>query len=257
MSAELPPARIRPLSSDDPEERKTVMRLVAKHEMEALARANRRAYTNPALLLLWLTISSAFVEYMQWWPHQQPATLGGVWSWLSPTHGYAPFLVVLLVAVDWFNRSHFEDHMQATLRAEDMHDLLSYYAQPPGSAFWLLEYDGDIIGLVAVKVQESPDGQAASAFGVITHFTVIELYRPAGVQRDLLQHALRKTFEANDRVAFVQTEEVALHPYIQQALREEGFRATDGDAVRTMGFMRWKVRNSVMTRDQWKKRQGN
>ena len=42
MSDELPSARIRPYNGANENERKTVMRLIAKHEMEALATANRR-----------------------------------------------------------------------------------------------------------------------------------------------------------------------------------------------------------------------
>ncbi|KAL1697322.1 hypothetical protein GGG16DRAFT_107239 [Schizophyllum commune] len=246
MSDELPSARIRPYNGANENERKTVMRLIAKHEMEALATANRRAYRNPALLLLWLAVSSAFVEFMHWWPSQQPAGLGGLWPWFSPIRGYAPFLVVFLVAVDWFNRPYFEERMQTVLRSEDIRD---------GSSLWLLEYDGEIIGLVAIKTRDSKDTQATSVVADLTHFTVIEPYRPAKIQRDLLQHTLRKAFEANGNLVLVHAEDDALHPYIQQTLHDEGFRITDGKALRTMGVMRWKIRDSTLIRSEWERRQ--
>ncbi|KAI5898115.1 uncharacterized protein SCHCODRAFT_02487950 [Schizophyllum commune H4-8] len=248
MSGELPTARIRPYYGADSNERKTMMRLIAKHEMEALATANRRAYCNPALVLLWLAASSAFVEFMHWWPSQQPAGLGGLWPWFSPVRGYAPFLVVFLVAVDWFNRPYFEERMQASLRSEDRRD---------GSSFWLLEYDGEIIGLAAIKTREAKATQATSVVADLTHFTVIEPYRPANIQRDLLQHTIRKAFEANDKLALIHAEDDALHPYIQQALHDEGFRVIDGEVTRTMGIMRWKIRDSTLIRSEWERRQAD
>ncbi|KAL1753309.1 hypothetical protein FB107DRAFT_276842 [Schizophyllum commune] len=246
MSDELPSARIRPYNGANENERKTVMRLIAKHEMEALATANRRAYRNPALLLLWLAVSSAFVEFMHWWPSQQPAGLGGLWPWFSPVRGYAPFLVVFLVAVDWFNRPYFEERMQAVLRSEDIRD---------GSSLWLLEYDGEIIGLASIKTREAKDTQATSVVADLAHFTAIEPYRPANIQRDLLQHVLRKAFVTNDNLALIHAEDDSLHPYIKQALHDEGFRVTDGKALRTMGVMRWKIRNSTLIRSEWERRQ--
>lgn len=232
-----------------------MMRLIAKHGMEGLAAANRRAYTSPSLLALWFAVSSAFVEYMHWWPSQQAAELKGFWPWLSPIRGYAPFLVVLLVAADWFNRPHFEDRLQATLRAEDMRDPHAYYAQPLGSGLWLLDYDNEIIGLAAVKVREPSSATPTPTAAALTHFTVIEPYRPANIQRDLLQHALRQAFHSNGSITSVYAEDDALCPYTQRVLREEGFRTADSKPLRRMGFMRWQVRECVLMRDQWDTRQ--
>lgn len=141
----------------------------------------------------------------------------------------------------------------------------------------MLEYSGKFVGLIAVdasldsasnatftsngnakqveaiKKQLSKRGTAEVA--VIRHFYVMEEYRVAGVQEDLLQYAVDQTFKNDSKVKVIRIVDSALSPWVGSALAKEGFVIEK--TVRKIGTLGWKVQERALARDVWKQRRSS
>jgi GNAT superfamily N-acetyltransferase len=136
-------------------------------------------------------------------------------------------------------------------------NLENYYSRSRASGIWILELDGRTIGLVAIdasldaevaRLEDVPKGtkRKASHTAVIRHFYVDEQYRPTGIQKDLLDHALKAAFSADSSLARVKTTSSPLREYTTKALTEAGFKS-EGVAA-TIGLLRWKLHTLVLPR---------
>ncbi|KAG5648035.1 hypothetical protein DXG03_007070 [Asterophora parasitica] len=147
------------------------------------------------------------------------------------------------------NRRDFEDLAQDVLRGPDLRNILGYYSRSPGSGFYICEYGGLFVGLIALDVPstssdaERTDGKSASEdaspIAVIRHLYVDEPYRSTGVQEDLLSHALRVAFEANPALRVVKAHQSPLHPYVRQCLQDASF--TFEENTQKVGVLRWQL----------------
>ncbi|KAJ7254059.1 hypothetical protein B0H12DRAFT_1115722 [Mycena haematopus] len=242
-------AIIRPIKDSD---EKLLRFMVAKANMEPLATANGRVYRNPIYIAIWLGLSVAFMEYMKWYPKPQFGWLG----YLQPIPAFASIFVPLMFAVDWLNRPHFEKLTQDTLRAPDMKgNIRDHYSRSPASGFWIVEYDERFVGLIALdaSVEEgSTRNTTSSETATIRHFYVQEPYPAAGIQDDLLSHAVNHCFNANPVVVQrIKGADSPLVPYTRKSLKDAGFvleKNTD-----TVGVLRWKLRLRSLQRDVWEK----
>ncbi|ORY64634.1 hypothetical protein BCR35DRAFT_308739 [Leucosporidium creatinivorum] len=161
-----PPATIRPfLASTD---LKIVRYLVGASVMEPSSLANQAALFKPLIVLLWAGLTHLLIVYVgRGWPTsvhnlfasvpKEPLGDGGYmqtateWLSLTPLIVVAP--IVLLALFEMRHRSMFEDKMSRAIGEEDMRDIEEYYAvgQRDGKqGFWVLEYDGRIIGAMGL-----------------------------------------------------------------------------------------------------------
>ncbi|KAI0825182.1 hypothetical protein BC628DRAFT_1375904 [Trametes gibbosa] len=263
-----PVARMRPVEAAD---RKLVLFAIGKAEMEPIATANRKLYSNPLVLALWIGLSSVFVEYMSWWPNPEH----GLFGYLSPIPALGTVSIVFMFAIDWLNRWGFEDRSAHILRRPDLVDIPAYYSRSPSSGFWILEYNGRFVGMIALDA--SPDAESdeqivagsikkdragqvkmskgTSKIATIRHFHVEEAYRGAGMQDDLLDYALTHAFTADTKLEGVRAVESSLKRYIGDALRKRGF-ALEKKAER-IGTLRWKQGISLLERGSWTPSQDN
>jgi hypothetical protein len=97
-------------------DRKLVLFMVSKSNMEALAVANNTstleslsfavrslrvfflllAYLHPITLAVWIGLSAVFVQLMDWWPNEL-----GLWSYLRTMIGFATMAFPILAYIDW------------------------------------------------------------------------------------------------------------------------------------------------------------
>jgi len=253
-----PVARIRPFQPSDD---KLVRFCIGKANMEPLAVANFRASIHPLTLAVWIGLSCALIEYMHW----RPTTTEGWSGYLAPVPIFAAMIVPLIAAIDWFNRPYFEDHTQQVLRRPDVVHLQSHYSLSPASGFWLLEYGDIIIGIIAIDAAKSEPAPSSDVKGfvpaqktkgtgtvaTIRHFYVDEPYRVVGMQNDLLNHAVRHTFEANKTVQSIRAADSQLVPYIRDSLRSSGFKLQE--YTEKVGVFRWKLGLRLLEREDWQK----
>jgi len=54
-------------------------------------------YTHPVALAIWFALSSAFIQYMNWWPIPSLGWFG----YLKPVPAFATMAVPLMFLVDW------------------------------------------------------------------------------------------------------------------------------------------------------------
>ncbi|KAF9822227.1 hypothetical protein IEO21_00221 [Rhodonia placenta] len=146
---------------------------------------------------------------------------------------------------DWLNRPTFEDRAQDDLRRPDLVDIPSYYSRSPSSGLWILELGDKFVGLIALDASsdststetistsappvKTRDGKVkytkgTSSTATIRHFYVEELYRPAGIQHDLLTHAVRMAFSRDPKVQTIRASDTPLKPYVSEALRQARFQ---------------------------------
>ncbi|KAJ6503496.1 hypothetical protein C8R47DRAFT_1106320 [Mycena vitilis] len=241
-------ASIRPIQESDD---KLVRFMVAKAKMEQLAAANRRsAYYNPLVIAPWVGLSSAFIEYMQWWPKSE----FGIVGCLQPLVAFATVFVPIMFLIDWINRPFFERLTQEALRAPDMKsDIVSHYSRSPASGFWILEYGEKFVGLIAIdaSTSNSPTPETAT----IRHFYIQEPYPASGVQEDLLSHALNHCFTSKPmrfNIQQIKAADSPLVPYARKALKEAGFVLENN--TETVGVFRWKLGMRTLGRDVWERK---
>jgi len=241
----------------EPADRKQVQYVLGLCAMEQLGVANKQVYTNPLMLSIWVFLSGIFVQFMGWWPDSDRGWLG----YLSPVPAFGCFAVPLLFAVDWYNRPYFEQMLHDTLRQTDLVDIPSYYSSAFGvpSAFWTLEKEGRIIGLIAVDgtinaeqlhvprlAELGPVSEKANAKNTklsnsnsafIRHFWVDEQYRQALIQDDLLRHAM-----SHSPSSVLQIWVSPLETYKVKSLVQAGFQEDAEAKASTFGVLRWRCR---------------
>ena len=130
------------------------------------------------------------------------------------------------------NRPEFEDHAQEILRQPDIRNVAQHYSKRKTSGFWLLEYGDKFVGLIGLDE------------GFVRHFFVEPVYRPSGIQQDLLEHAVKHAF-ANG-AASVQAIECSLVPYQRQCFKNVGFVVSARE--KTLGLLRWAVDRHTLIR---------
>lgn len=262
-------ARIRPYELRD---KKLVRFMIAKGAMEPLTIANKQVYFSPFGLAVWLVISAAFTDYMNWWPTADR----GFFGYLQPVPSFACVAVALMLLTEWTNRPAFEDAMNAVLRRPDLVEIEEYYSRSPSSGFWLLEYGEKFVGLIAVDASldsqsddilgpstaPQPKGKqtgkltlpkGTSPVATIRHFYVEEPYRPAGVQEDLLDHAVSHAFTSDATVKMIHAVEMPQKSYINRCIREKEFRFDR--RLDTYGLLRWQSSLRILKRETWVKSQ--
>ncbi|KAI0778135.1 hypothetical protein BD413DRAFT_507004 [Trametes elegans] len=257
-----PVARIRPVG---PADEKLVRFMVGKAEMEPIALANRRLYSNPLVLGLWVGLSGVFVQYMNWWPKPEHSILG----YLAPVPAFGTLSIAFMFAIDWLNRWGFEDRTAHVLRRPDLVDPPAYYSRSPSSGFWILEYGEKFVGMIALdasrdavaddevtpgSLKRDGAGQVKMSKGTakvatIRHFYVEEHYRRAGMQDDLLEHALRHAFTSDTKLEGVRAQDSSLRGYISAALRKHGFELER--KAEAVGALRWGTSIRTLTRSRW------
>jgi hypothetical protein len=162
------------------------------------------------------------------------------------TQKYA--LIAPLKARFRVNRPYFERTVEKVLTARDLLDIEKSYGKPP-SSFNILEYEGTIIGLLAIDATPDPD-QPGRAY--IRHYYITDPYRESGVQNDLLAHAIPRLFASPD-VTSVEAPYSTLHPYVKKAFLEQGFKIASS---RNNGhYISWEVGTALLTKEKWEQLQ--
>ncbi|KAL0580400.1 hypothetical protein V5O48_001645 [Marasmius crinis-equi] len=234
--------------------------MIGKAKMEGLATANKKATIHIVTLSAWIALASLFTEYMKWWPNPERGILG----YLRPLPAFACTLVPLIALIDWFNRPQFEDLAQETLKGPDIPDMLAHYGRSPASGLFVLEFDGNPVGIAAVdasldaetKTVAPPNktrARGTSETAVLRHFYVDEPYRTVNIQNDLLQHALRHTFTAKSPPQRVKAVCSSLTNYLEHCLKEEGFTLQGAEG--SLGIFGWKTGIWVLERERFQKKQ--
>ncbi|KAG7099266.1 hypothetical protein E1B28_001127 [Marasmius oreades] len=238
------------------EDEKPIRFMITKARMEGLATANKKATLHPLTLGVWLALVALLVQYMNRWP--KPGD--GILAFVSALPIFACTIVPIIALIDWLNRPYFEEAAQEILRGPDIPDMLDYYARSPASAAWVLEFNGQIVGVVAVDASMDSEilenlssarrnAKGTSKTAVIRHFYVEEPYRKVDIQRDLLQHALRHTFTPDSKVQEIKTTCSSLTGYIQRCLKDEGF--TLESTGKSLGVYKWKTGIWRLGRDRF------
>jgi len=256
-----PSAHIRPFQvSDD----KQVRFVIGKGNMASLAVANRQVYAHPLTISLWMASSCIMIQLMQWWPNFQDY---GYLSYCRPLPAFASTAVPIMFLVDWLNRPFFERMTQDTLHRMDLVNMQSYYMRSPFSGLWILEYGEVFVGLIALDASSDSESndlvssldsgkkveykKGTSRIATIRHFYVEEQFRGIGMQKDLLDHALRHTFSSISPVRTIKAADSPLVPYVKECLRSAGFQLqkhTD-----KVGLFAWKLGQRILERDDWEK----
>ena len=142
------------------------------------------------------------------------------------------------------NRPYFERAVQKALTASDLVDIEKTYGKPP-SSFDILEYEGRVIGILAIDATPQP-GQPRRA--CIRHYYITDPYRESGVQNDLLTHAIPRLFASPD-IDSVEAPYSMLRPYVKKALLEHGFKIANS---RNNGhYISWEVGTALLTKEKW------
>lgn len=155
-----------------------------------------------------------------------------------------------------------------------MFNLSSYYTRSPSSGIWLLVYGEKFVGFIAIDASaDSRDDETVteaakedkkylqriarpgtSAVATIRHFYVMDEYRSTAIQNDLLEFAVRNTFEKERTVKSIRAIESTLDGWAIQAYQEQGFIVDK--KIGKIGVLGWDVRSRVLTREKWEKSKG-
>jgi len=240
---------IRPYETKDS---RLVHFLIGKANLGVLAVANNRAYAHPIILAIWVALSSIFAQYMKWWPKLESGWL----AYFRVLPAFTSMAVAMMFLIDWINRPYFEDQAQEVLRAPDLRNISTHYSCHPGSGFWLFEYNDQVIGLIAVDASNKPDdddkfsaSKSEGKTATIRHFYVMEPYRVADVQEDLLKHAVKHAF-SNPKVQRIEAFDSPLVPYLRACLRNAGFQLDHN--TKKIGLLGWNVGVRYLSRNEWK-----
>ena len=88
---------------------------------------------------------------------------------------------------------------------------------------------------------------------VIRHFYVLEEYRAAFVQEDLLHFAVAHAFSKDAKVKVIKAVDNNFEKWKSAALTKEGFIVEK--ALKRFGLLRWTVRMRELSRERWEKLQ--
>jgi GNAT superfamily N-acetyltransferase len=215
---------------------------------------------------------------MGWWPKPEHGYIG----YLSPLPAFASMAVPIMFLIDWWlvfslsvlcthlndfrrlNRPYFETLTQEALRRPDIVDIKSYYSRSPSSGFWILEYGTTFVGFIALDASldaESNDPvtsekqvskkKGTSRIAVIRHFYVEEQYRGIGIEKDLLDYAVRHAFSSDSTLRTIKAVDSPLVQHVRECLRSGGFQLQKH--TKTVGMMGWKLGERVLERSEWEK----
>ena len=130
--------------------------------------ANQAALFKPTILLLAAGLTHLIVTYLgRGWPDDlrnlfvktagasdsDGSLMVKVTQWLSITPLIIVAPIVFLAIFEMRHRNVFEDEMSRAIGEEDMREIESYYSvekKDGKSGFWVLEYDGRIIGVMGL-----------------------------------------------------------------------------------------------------------
>lgn len=134
------------------------------------------------------------------------------------------------------------------MAARDLLDIEKTYGKPP-SSFDIIEYEGRIIGLLAIDAA-SNSAQPGRAY--IRHYYIADPYRESGVQSDLLTYAIPRLFASPD-VTSVEASYSMLHPYVKKTFLDHGFKIASS---RNNGhYISWEVGTALLTKEKWEQLQ--
>lgn len=134
------------------------------------------------------------------------------------------------------------------MSAPDLLNIEKTYGKPP-SSFDFLEYEGRIIGLIAIDANPNP-AQPGRAY--IRHYYVADPYRESGVQDDLLNHAIPRLFASPD-VTSVEAQYSMLHPYVKKTFLGRGFKIAS--SRKNGHYINWEVGTALLTKEKWEQLQ--
>ncbi|KAH7333599.1 hypothetical protein B0J17DRAFT_721475 [Rhizoctonia solani] len=218
MSNEAPDIIIRPF--DSKKDTKEVQMLVGMSAMEQLAIANRKSYSHPLLISVWIVFASVIIQVFHLWPSDsEPGWL----VYLSPLPPIAGAAVPVLFAMDWLHRPHFEEMLKFRIKSFTKAALLSEPKSGPSkSLFLVMEYKKTPIGCAVLLPCDVKNTRPCYR---LAHFHVDSPYRRAGVGHDLLSRVTQDL--ANADIIAVTT---PLTPYVAGCLRGVGFKP-DREAI--------------------------
>ncbi|ESK87897.1 hypothetical protein Moror_15264 [Moniliophthora roreri MCA 2997] len=254
-----PDARIRLYQAED---EKTVRFAIGKSNLEGLATANKKSSLHFVTLIIWIALSVAMVEYMQWWPKLEQGFIG----YLGPLPAFGAMAVPFIALFDWINRPQFEDLAQEALRGPDIPDMLQYYSRSPASGLWILEFDGHSVGICALDASLDSEtktlspasgrfrapSKGTSKTAVIRHFFIDEPYRKVDIQKDLLHHGIQHAFNADAKLQRIKMTCSSLTSYVQKCLKDEGF--TFERHTSSLGVYGWKTSEWALERERFEKK---
>jgi GNAT superfamily N-acetyltransferase len=93
--------------------------------------------------------------------------------------------------------------------------------------------------------------QGTSPIATIRHFYIEEPYRKAGIQKDLLEHAIQHAFKADKAAKEIMVTTTSLIMYAQKCIRDAGFVLEK--PVGKLGIYGWNFDLLVLRRAQWEK----
>jgi GNAT superfamily N-acetyltransferase len=159
------------------------------------------------------------------------------------------------------------------LRRPDVANIAKHYWRSPSSGFFILEYAGNFVGLIAIDAskdsqledtlmvtknlspslraekQKDLTTQGTSSVATIRHFYIDEPYRTTGIQEDLLAHAIQHAFKADGAVKEIKATTTSLLPYTQKCLHNAGFLLEKH--LGRLGIYKWKIDLVVLRRTYW------
>lgn len=151
---------------------------------------------------------------------------------------------------DRINRPYFEKLMEETVLKQDMNRFPSYYTnlKSCSAGFWVMEYGSCFVGLIALDTKADGSGEMEGnseggtttkrRVGVIRHLHVEKRYRAANIQKDLLEHALKRGF-GDMELGTIEVTDMPLMPYKQDCFRELNFKLIK--RIRQVGILRWNL----------------
>lgn len=158
----------------------------------------------------------------------------------------------------------------------DFANLQKYYARSPSSGLFILEYDNNFIGLVAIDASKDSQSEqvfvkktehghiladqtknfyssGTSSVATIRHFYVEERFRKSNVQQDMLAFAARHAFTMAQDIKVLNASGTPLLGYKYNSLRELGFSV--GKQIGKLGILGWKVDEMSLERARWERDQ--
>jgi len=253
-----PSAHIRAFRASDD---KQVRFAIGKANMAALAVANWKAYVHPLTISVWIALSCIMAQQMRWWPKPEEY---GYLSYLRPVPAFGSVAAPIMFVIDWMNRPFFEQITQDVLHRLDLLNIQSFYTRSPFSGLWILEYRDSFVGLIALDASldsESNDlvtsdkkmsnKKGTSHIATIRHFYVEEEFRGIGIQKDLLDHAVRRAFSSDSTVRTIKASDSPLIPYVGACLRSAGFQLQNH--TEKVGVLAWQLGERTLERNDWDK----
>ena len=160
------------------------------------------------------------------------------------------------------NRPFFEEATQELLKQPDLRNIPAHYSRSSASGFWVLEFGDRFIGTIAIDAspetspQDKPDKKGkgkemTSPVATLRYLYVDEPYRAIGMQKDLIDHAVKHTFTSSTVVQSIKAADTPLIRYIRLGLRQAGFELQKN--TKTVGLLGWKLGERVLERAVWEK----